>query len=121
MIIYTARDIEWKKIKNKNEFFSDDYYREKFIHCSFPYQTIKVLNKHFIGEEIMLLLCINEKLLKSKYVVEDIKRRGEKFPHVYGSINSDSIIKVIKISSNLNEEFHENEELKKLIQRDYIV
>lgn len=112
MIIYTATCGKWENIKEQTEFVSDDFDKAGFIHCSFPKQVVWVLNKHFRNEDKVLLLCIDPKLLKSKLINEDLKGLGEKFPHVYGSINTDSIVKVIVIYPSTDGLFHENDELR---------
>lgn len=107
MIIYTATTNEWNKIKDKNEFVSDNYNNEGFIHCSYPKQTTKVLNKHYKNEKIIILLMIDENKLQSKCLFEDLKNKGEKFPHVYGSINTNSIIKTLEVKPNKDGTFDE--------------
>ncbi|WP_432665865.1 DUF952 domain-containing protein [Wukongibacter baidiensis] len=116
MIIYTATVEEWEKIKKQKEFISENFDEERFIHCSFPNQTLWVLNKHYKSEEKVILLCINPGLLKSNLVIEDLKGRGEEFPHIYGSVNVDAIEKTIEIYPSDDGKFYENGELKKLIK-----
>ena len=115
MIIYTATCEEWDKIKGQTEFKSDDFYREGFIHCSYPQQTVWVLNKHFRNQEKVILLCIDPSRIKSKWVSEDLKENGEEFPHVYGDINVDAIIEVIHIQPSKDGLFYENDELRNII------
>lgn len=116
MIIYTATPEEWDKIKTQTEFKSHDYDKEEFIHCCYPNQTTWVLNKHYRNEEKVIILTIDPKLLKSKWLSEDLKGKGEEFPHVYGSINVDSIIEVFEISPSKDGLFYENDKLRNLIQ-----
>ncbi len=120
MIIYTATPEEWEEIKYKEEFISQDFDTEGFIHCSNPDQTIWVLNKHFKHQEKMILLCIDPAVLKSKYIQEDLKGTGEKFPHVYGSINVDSIIKIIEIAIGENGIYFRNKQLTDLLNQNHI-
>ncbi|WP_425449702.1 DUF952 domain-containing protein [Dethiothermospora halolimnae] len=108
MIIYTATYEEWNKIKDKDGFASKDLDTEGFIHCSYPRQTTGVLNKHFKNEKKVMLLCIDPDLLTSEWKSEDLKGKGEEFPHVYGEINTDSIIKVIEIKPSKDGVFYEN-------------
>ncbi|MCT4562792.1 MAG: DUF952 domain-containing protein [Maledivibacter sp.] len=116
MIIYTATCKEWDEIKKQTEFTSDDFSIEGFIHCSYPKQTVRVLNKHFKDEEKVILLCIDPRLLKSKWKSEDLKGNGEEFPHVYGNINIDAIVKVLDIQPSKYGLFHENSELRSIIE-----
>ena len=118
MIIYTVSKKEWDIIKNEKQFYSKDYKKQGFIHCSKPNQTIWVLNKHFRNTKSVILVCIDEKKLNSKIIDEDLNNKGEKFPHIYGSINNDSIEKIIQIEPDSNGLFHENKELKNLHKKN---
>lgn len=116
MIIYTATCEEWDKIRTQTEFASEDFYREGLIHCSYPNQTVWVLNKHFRNLEKVILICIDPKLLKAEWISEDIKGEGEEFPHVYGNINTDAIVEVFDIKPSKSGLFYENDRLKILIK-----
>ena len=116
MIIYTATCEEWDKIKTQTEFSSEDYSIEGFIHCSYPNQTVWVLNKHFRNQEKVMLLCIDPELLKSNWISEDLKSKGEEFPHIYGNINIDAIVEVFDIQSSIEGLFYGNDRLKSLIK-----
>lgn len=111
MIIYSATHDEWDRIKDKKSFVSDDYDKEGFIHCCYPKQCTWVLNKHYKKDKSVLLLAIDPELLTGRLVVEDTSGRGEGFPHVYGEINRDSVVKVIEIRQHDDGKYYDNDEV----------
>lgn len=115
MIIYIATWEEWSKIQKRDEFISESYHNEGFIHCSYPHQTIWVLNKHFRTEEKVILLCIDPNLLESELISEDLNGYGEEFPHIYGKINTEAIVKTIDIHRSADGLFYENVELSNIV------
>ena len=70
---------------------------EGFIHCSSEEQVTGSANKFYIHESEMLLLAIDPDLLTSELRDEE-GRPGELFPHVYGPINREAIVEVIRLT-----------------------
>ncbi len=66
---------------------------EGFIHCSFAEQLDGVLQRYYSGVERVLLLEIDSERLTSELVNEP-STGGEIYPHIYGPIDRDAIIKV---------------------------
>lgn len=115
MIIFTATDKQWEMIKNQNQFVSLSLEKEGFIHCCYPHQILWVLNRHFIKEKRVMLICINENKLMSKWKSEDLSQRGQDFPHVYGPINKDAVIDHFWIESDFEGIYQKNEKLSQLV------
>src|SRR6476659_6885402 len=65
---------------------------EGFIHCSFEDQLDAVLKRYYSGRDEVVILEIDPDKLDSKLVVEP-STGGENYPHVYGPINRDAIVK----------------------------
>lgn len=80
---------------NYIKFKGDTFFGEKlidlnnFIHCSFQYQIDSILQKFYHDYDEIFLIEINEKKLKSNYLIEGAP--GDLYPHVYGPINSGAI------------------------------
>ena len=64
---------------------------EGFIHCSFEEQLEEVLKRYFRGVDAVTILEIDPAKLTSRLVVEP-STNGERYPHIYGPINTDSIV-----------------------------
>jgi uncharacterized protein (DUF952 family) len=69
---------------------------EGFIHCSNGEQVARSANKFYTEESDMLLLAIDPARLVSELRDEE-GRPGELFPHIYGPINRDAIVDVIRL------------------------
>ncbi len=95
MIYHITTKEEWDKQSKNDLFYSESLKKEGFIYCALKKQILPVLNSKFIGRQDLIVLYIDEKLLKPELIYEDLSNKGEKHPHVYGSINKDAIVKVV--------------------------
>ena len=66
---------------------------EGFIHCSFAEQLDGVIGRYYSGAEQIVVLEIDPEKLTSKLVNEP-STNNEIYPHIYGPINRDSIVRV---------------------------
>lgn len=69
--------------------------QEGFIHCCTAEQLPGVLERYFAGKENLILLHIEEAKLTSPLKYEQATN-SELFPHVFGPINKDAIVNVIR-------------------------
>jgi uncharacterized protein (DUF952 family) len=67
---------------------------EGFIHLSTGEQVAGVLDRFYRGVSNLVLLHIDENLLTSPLVYEQIGDAPERFPHLYGSLNVDAVVDV---------------------------
>jgi uncharacterized protein (DUF952 family) len=76
---------------------------EGFIHCSTPEQAVASANKYFHGRTDLILLCIDEDRVAAEVRYEPPApiggvpdpRAGELFPHVYGPLELDTVVRVV--------------------------
>ncbi len=73
--------------------------RDGFIHCSFAQQVAIVANSNFSGQTDLVLLEIDPKKLKAKVVNENLVGGQELFPHIYGALNMDAVVRVLSFAS----------------------
>ncbi len=91
MIFHLADRAEWEP---------PDTYRptslsaEGFIHCSTAPQLIEVANSLYEGRTDLLLVTIEPDLLKAPVVFEDCYETGQRFPHIYGQIDTEAVVSV---------------------------
>jgi len=93
MILHIIKNQEWQSAKQSGIYKNESLKDEGFIHCSNEKQVCKVANYLYKDEEDVLLLYIDEKKIASEVVYEDLYELGEKYPHVYGPINLDAVVK----------------------------
>jgi uncharacterized protein (DUF952 family) len=96
MIHHVTTEQEWNSQRSNPEFIPTDYYREGFIHCCTPSQLSGVLERYFKGKTGLMLLHIDEALLKAELKYE-ASTNNEKFPHLYGGITRHAITKVVEL------------------------
>lgn len=96
LIYHITTEAEWNKQSDSDHFTHMSLDKEGFIHCSTADQVLGVLGRYFEGQDHLLKLSIDPTLLTAelKYEMATI---GEKFPHIYGTINKGAIVKVEKI------------------------
>lgn len=71
---------------------ADSLATEGFIHCSFADQVARSANRFYADAEDLLILHIDAERLSSP-LREEASGTGEVFPHIYGPLNRDAVIK----------------------------
>jgi uncharacterized protein (DUF952 family) len=69
-----------------------------FIHCSFAGQVQQIADLVYRGRDDVVLLEIDVALLHSPLRVESAEDGGEEFPHIYGPLNRDAVIRVTPVT-----------------------
>ena len=105
MIYHIAEEDEWLACANKSEYLPKAYQKDGFIHCSDNHQIERVANSLFKGIKNIVLLKIDPTKLNARTLYESPQETNEKFPHVYGTINKQAIVKVSELTCNENGEF----------------
>ena len=77
---------------------ADSLKSQRFIHCSKPDQVLGVANSndHFKRQDDLLLLCIDPDLVVAEIRYENLEGAASLFPHIYGPLNLDAVINVLK-------------------------
>jgi len=83
---------------------------EGFIHCSSVAQVIDTANRFYRGQDDLILLLIDESQLKAelKYEAPTMDRGesvGELFPHLYGELNVDAVVRVVELPCEVDGSF----------------
>ncbi len=72
---------------------------EGFIHCSTRDQVLTPANSLFRGRQGLILLVIDERRVTAPVVYEDCYTSGIEFPHIYGALNIDAVLRVVEFPS----------------------
>ncbi len=96
MLLHIAHGEEWARAQMDEIYRADSLSDQGFIHCSYPHQVIRVANMVYRGQRGLVLLHIDPDRLDSRVVEED-GGDGELYPHVYGPINLDAVVKVERL------------------------
>jgi uncharacterized protein (DUF952 family) len=93
IILHITKRKQWEKAKLEGVYRGDTLDSYGFIHCSTSEQIIKVANDLFRAQKGLVLLCIVTSKVRSKIRYE-CAGSEELYPHIYGHLNIDAIIKV---------------------------
>jgi uncharacterized protein (DUF952 family) len=94
----TQRD-RWAKAKNLGSYRSDSLDTEGFIHCSTLAQVIGSANRFFTGQTELVILVIDIDRVTPEIRYEGAAQNNL-FPHIYGELNIDAVIKAIDLETN---------------------
>ena len=107
MIFHITSRTAWEEAQAKGEYRADSLTTEGFIHCSTLSQVLPVANNFYKGQSGLILLEIEPTLLS-----QDLKWEppsggapppgvpvGDQFPHIYGPINLNAVLKVVDLES----------------------
>ena len=95
MIIHITGKQEWQEAIRNGLYLPLNYDKDGFIHCSPIERITGVANYNYKAKKNLVLLFIDETKLKSKVVWEDLYNSDVEFPHIYGSLNIDAVVKVV--------------------------
>lgn len=97
-MIYHVTDKEsWEKALINQCYTHPSLELEGFIHMSTKNQVAGVLERYFKNQTNLIVLHIEEQLLKADVRYELSPSLQEEFPHVYGVINLDAVVKMEQI------------------------
>lgn len=95
LILHITPKIDWETAVPTGEYRADSLDREGFIHCSTVAQVLLPANALYHGREGLVLLCIDADRVEATVVYEDCYQSGQAFPHIYGPLNVDAVVKVV--------------------------
>lgn len=110
LIFHITKQELWEQAKldgryygDKLESFGGEPY-DGFIHCSTLDQIVNVANRFFKGKSGLFFLCIER-----EKVISEVRYEGadddEIYPHIYGQLNIDAVVKVLDLKPDKNGKF----------------
>lgn len=106
LIFHIVEKKVWKKIENSGEYAPESLDQEGFIHCSTGSQINETANRIFHGQRHLLLLIIDATRVNAPIKYDDDSDLKEKFPHVYGPLNTSAIMDKISLNPDKKGAFH---------------
>ena len=100
-VIYhlTSRDA-WTAAQEADEYEAPSLVDEGFIHCSVDEaQLLRVAERLYPGVTGLQVLDVDTSRLKAE-VKREPSRSGEIYPHIYGVINLDAVVRVRDLTLN---------------------
>ena len=96
VIFHITRHEQWEQAESAGVYRGDTLNSDGFIHCSTPQQVVKVANALFHAQQGLVLLYIETDKVRAEIRHEGPKGE-EHYPHIYGSLNIDAVIKVLNL------------------------
>jgi uncharacterized protein (DUF952 family) len=104
-IYHLIDQASWESARPTPEHRAESLATEGFIHCSENLdQMLKVANRRYSGRIDMLALELDPERLTSS-VKREASRSGEIYPHIYGPLNTDAVVKVWSLPLDTNGTF----------------
>ena len=108
MIFHITSRKAWEEAQTIGEYIADSLRIEGLIHCSTLSQVLPVANNFFKGQRGLILLEIEPALLSPDLKWEPPSGGapppgvpvGDMFPHIYGPINMDAVVRVVELKPN---------------------
>lgn len=110
MIYHIAERRVWDQALANGEYRVSSLVTEGFIHLSTKAQFIRVANFLFRGQKNLVLLEVDETLLQSELKYDPVG--DEKFPHLYGPLNVNAVVKVHEFPTEADGTFQIPKSLK---------
>lgn len=104
IIIHLTRPADWEFARHQPHPFSDLPGEFGYLHCCLPAQVERVAGTWFAGEDEILALEIDTERLRARVVFENLEGGEEEFPHIYGPLNRDAVVKWYPIKTNSEED-----------------
>ena len=105
MICHIAHKKDWIKALAENSYKPESLEKEGFIHCSPIEKITETANNFFKDQKDLVLICIDESMVDSNIIWEDLYGHNFKFPHIYGKLNLDSVLKVTEFNPGSDGKF----------------
>jgi uncharacterized protein (DUF952 family) len=97
LIYHITTKQDWRNAITKGYYEAASLKQEGFIHCSEEQQLPGVIERYYKDQADLLKLIIDTEKLQSKFVFEWSPSTHDTFPHIYGPVNLDAVIKVEEI------------------------
>jgi uncharacterized protein (DUF952 family) len=94
MIYHVTTKENWDKALAAGFYEAPSLQAEGFIHNSTAAQVQGVLERYYAGQTNLVLLHIDETKLTAVLKYELAPSVNEEFPHIFGVINLDAIVKI---------------------------
>ena len=107
MIFHITSHAAWSEAQAKGEYTAPSLATEGFIHCSTLAQVLPVAENYYKGQTSLALLAIEPARLSSTLKWEGPSggtpppgvSEGDLFPHIYGPIQMEAVVKVVNLEA----------------------
>ena len=102
-IVHICKESAWEISQTRGWYHNESLQQDGFIHCSRPDQVLRVANTFYRDEHDLVLLWIDPNLVHAEIRWESVD--GDTFPHIYGPLNTDAVVSVQVLTSDVDGEY----------------
>ncbi|MDZ4158968.1 MAG: DUF952 domain-containing protein [Anaerolineaceae bacterium] len=99
-IYHITTEADWLAALTAGSYTADSLASEGFIHCSEARQVVPVAEHFFHGRQDLVLLQINLRWVAAPIRFENLEGGDDLFPHIYGPLNIDAVVRVHRFAPN---------------------
>lgn len=92
-IYHITTQTDWQEAQRGGEYRADTLASQGFIHCSTREQILPVAKRFYSGRHDLLLLSIDTEMVSAPVRYENLEGDAALFPHIYGALNLDAVVK----------------------------
>ncbi len=124
-LCHIVKRSEWADAVKRGSYAPASLRAEGFIHCSTIAQVVDTANRFYRGQHGLVVLCIDQSRLKAelKYDAPAKAHResplhgepeavAEMFPHLYGALNVDAVVRVVELPCEADGSFRLPDEMR---------
>jgi uncharacterized protein (DUF952 family) len=104
LLLHITSRARWDRARFAGMYRTESLDTEGFIHCSTRDQVLGVANERFRGQSDLVLLCIESSRVQAP-IQFDATETGERFPHIYGPLNTDAVIRSVALPAGADGRF----------------
>lgn len=97
IIYHITTSAAWTAAQQQGFYEAPSLKDEGFIHCSQENQVAGVLERYYKNQTDLVKLVIDTDKLTSKFIFEWSPSTADTFPHVYGVINAEAVVDLVKV------------------------
>jgi uncharacterized protein (DUF952 family) len=94
IIFHITRREAWARAEAEGIYLTETFPTEGFIHFSTRTQVAEVANARFRGVKGLVLLVVDTDKVTAEIRYENLEGGRQMFPHIYGGLNVDAVVKV---------------------------
>jgi uncharacterized protein (DUF952 family) len=99
VIYHITAQSEWEQAVMMGLYRADSLETDGFVHCSARQQVPHTAKRYFSDRQGLVLLCIDPARVRAE-IRWEASLGDEKFPHIYGPLNVDAVVRVLDFESD---------------------
>jgi uncharacterized protein (DUF952 family) len=106
LIAHITTPEHWQQAQSQGNYEAESLYSEGFIHCSTLAQVAATANRFYARQHSLLLLLIDPQRTTAELLYELAPDVGDYFPHLFGPLNLDAVVRVVAFEPDAQRQFH---------------